>query len=175
MGRTRRPCTSFIDAARTPARIGGVLVDPARGIYRAFEKHVPWRTRHWFRSRKQPIMQYEMLGVHVALSSWREWLAGRRVIFWVDNRAAERIFVRGSARAPDANLLASWFWQRCAIDRVRPEIFRVASSSNCADGPSRGDWSLLGPGFERDRVMMPPELDPVVPRSEVEALIWGAA
>ena len=93
----------------------------------------------------------------------------------MDNRAAEHVLIRGSARPADANLLAHWFWLRCAVQGVRPEVYRVASKSNIADGPSRGDWSGLGPEFVPDTVELPPELGSPSQRSQLEALFSGDA
>ena len=131
--------------------------------------------RRWLHSRRQPIVLYEFFAVHTELAAWGDRLAGRRVIFWIDNRTAERILIRGSARPADPNVLVSWFWQRCALLRIRPEIYRVASSSNISDGPSRGDWSNLGPEVVPGRVDLPPEMMRPCPRTELEAIVWGVA
>ena len=117
-------------------------------------------------------MGYEALVVHTALVAWVHLLRGRRV-FRVDNTSAQGVFVKGVSRTPDMNVLAGWFWQRCALAGIIPRICRVSSASNIADGPSRQRWGLLG-AFTKEVVAPAPEVSYRFPRAILEALVWGA-
>ena len=120
-------------------------------------------------------MGYEALAVHTALTAWEPLLRERRVVFWVDNSSAEGAFVKGSNRAADINLLSGWFWQRCALAQIRPQVLRVSSASNIADGPSRGQWSLLSAFACDGDVLLPQEVHDWYPRDFLEAVVWGSS
>ena len=87
--------------------------------------------------------QLEILACPLALSTWAETLAGRRVLLFVDNDAAAACLVRGYSPKADSSALVGSFWLLASRTRAEIYIDRVESKSNIADGPSRLDFSLL--------------------------------
>ena len=151
-----------------------MLVDPATASYWAFGAPVPPPVQRFFARRKQQIGGLELLGVHTAISTWAPWLAGRKVIFWVDNRGAEAQLRRGAARRGwDHNLLVGYFWQRVAGLHADVTLERVCSKSNISDGPSRDRWESIGAECVEDLPMWPEEISERAPMGHLEGVVWG--
>ena len=84
-----------------------------------------------------------MLSVALALSTWKDRLAGRAVRVYSDNTVAEYAFKRGSAASPDHDALVHWFWYIVYELRLTIHIDRVPTECNIADLPSREEYWLL--------------------------------
>ena len=94
-------------------------------------------------SSKQVIGQAELYPVLVAKKCWAPRLAGRRVIFFIDNDSARFALIRMfSPVSASRDIL----WQVAHVDmmsRAASWYARVASASNPADGPSCLDFALV--------------------------------
>jgi hypothetical protein len=133
----------YADAAGAPPRLAAVLLHD--GELHFCQCDVPERLARQFVHRDDAqIMGLEMLALALGLSSFGGWLQGRRILLWSDNKGAELVTRKGSARRFDHTCLAHSLWT-CLV-RLKAEAFvrRVPSAFNIADGPSRGDVSLLG-------------------------------
>ena len=63
-----------------------MLYDPESGRREFFAYRVPSDlVKRWLSDRSQIINQVELHPISVASSHWKDILAGRDVIFWVDN------------------------------------------------------------------------------------------
>jgi len=79
----------------------------------------------------------------VSLDTWPELVEDAESVHFVDNDAAAAALVAGySASAPQAEIVGGYH-QRAAKGRSLIFIDRVESKSNLADGPTRGDVSLV--------------------------------
>ena len=65
------------------------------------------------------------------------------MIIFVDNDAARAAAVRGETKSFASARIVTELWELVAEHGMYPWVDRVASKANPADGPSRGDWSLM--------------------------------
>ena len=101
----------------------------------------------------------------------RTRLAGRRVIYFIDNEAARHSILKGTSGKDSMQRLAAAFH---AVDLLHPSIAgveRVPSESNPADAPSRGKASecakTLG-GTYAGKMCMPEEVQQAIKSSLVQ-------
>ena len=102
--------------------------------------------RQWTRvlaGRKTQINAYEQAAVLVALGTFANTLAGKRVVFFIDSNAALGTIVKGHSRRGDFNLYAGTIWHILALNNITPYFLRVPSKKNPADAPSRGSVTAL--------------------------------
>ena len=118
--------------------VGGVMFAPS-GRCEAFEMRVPEQVARRWPSGKagQSIGQAELYPVAVAKATWRQYIEGRQVIYFIDNDSARFALIRHySPHEASADII----WQAAAMDieaRSSSWYARVASASNVADAPSR--------------------------------------
>ena len=94
--------------------------------------------KHWEDlGTKHPVYLAEILPLAVAAATWQNRLAGRRVLFFLDNEAARSAAIRGFTMHRAAATLVSGLW--AAITKASADAWfaHVPSSSNPADRPSR--------------------------------------
>jgi hypothetical protein len=124
--------------------IGAVLLDPAGAPPRAFASTAPEALCDHLRCSAQTIIEpLETYAALVALASL-PGLDDALVTLYVDNTGTEAALCAGAADNAATNLFAGAVWDICARRGIGLWVERVASDSNCADLPSRGD-SDLGP------------------------------
>ena len=144
-----RPVIMFTDGAvetndsgSVEATIGGVLI--CDGKVQMFGNKVDDSLlSDWLTELNHPVGLTEMYAVVVALGLWKEVIAGRRVICFCDNWTAIDVFVKSSSPI-------RW-WRRLllALEKIDENLncllwmARVASPSNVADPPSRGQWDQV--------------------------------
>ena len=88
---------------------------------------------------KLPISVLEALAVLSSLWRFPRRLAGRRVLFFIDNLTAFHVLRRGrSRRSVLLGCIANVFWARSFDLGVSPVFLWVPSRFNPADPPSRG-------------------------------------
>jgi hypothetical protein len=125
--------------------LGAVLVDPVVGLYQYFGKMIgdalikDWRSS----GKTQVICQAELLAVPIALATWIGAIRGRDVLVFIDNDPAREALIRGSSVASESSRYVHGCRLLCAGAGVAPWYARVASPSNIADLPSRGNFELL--------------------------------
>ena len=123
--------------------VGAVMWDPLGRSLEFCRSAIPRAEVSRWLPRKQPIMLVELFAAPMALETWAETVRGRNVLLYVDNNSALSALVKGYTPKVDSAKIVSQFWLTAA--RVRCGIWaeRVESKSNIADGPSRGDVTLM--------------------------------
>ena len=134
------PCLVFLDGAcEEETSVGAVLINP-RGENQIFGGVVDratvesWKTKL---TQEQVIGQAELVPLLMARLTWEKALAGRRVIFFMDNESARICAIRSySPVLPSLEIV-----MRCIgydyIHEVSAWYARVPTCCNVADGPSR--------------------------------------
>ena len=137
---TEKPILVFVDGAcEAETSVGGVLLEEGRpalcfGAVVGTETSDSWKTRS---TQTQVIGQAELFPLIVARLTWKERLANRRVIYFIDNESARIAMIR--AYSP---VLASLkLIMQCVcwdLDNSSTAWYaRVPTACNPADGPSR--------------------------------------
>ena len=140
------PLYIFTDASFSPESsdwpggLGGVLVDHVGNYISAFSFQLRPSdlTLLGYPAKSTVIFEAEMLALLVALVLWKKHLRNHPVVMYVDNNSTRDVCISGSARtSPGKELIEK-------ILKLEDELSliawyaRVPSSSNIADGPSRG-------------------------------------
>ena len=157
------PAVIFTDGAYEPgceqeafagtASIGGVLyyLDGSGYSCRAFGCILPQQlVVSWSKSGKKHLIgQTELYAVVIARFIWAKYIDDSRCIFFIDHGGVMSVCIKGNAKDVSWRALLLKM-EEC--DEQSPVIgwfTRVPSSSNIADGPSRGNFDELD-GFVRD-------------------------
>ena len=168
------PVMVFTDGAYEPdgdshlGSAGLVLVDRVSGISRVCQVSVPLSLcNHWRRfGARQIILYLELWPILVFLSRCASDFVKRRMIFYIDNNAVRDALIKGSSPVCDLFgmlSLCSYFISRSHLSAW---FTRVASLSNPADAPSRGEEGMIANQLEAELV------NPLEPSSElVDSLI----
>eukprot|EP00435_Cladocopium_sp_Y103_P018620 s4516_g4.t1 len=122
---------------------GALLVDPVDSTSFFFGDHVPQTfTKVWARhGKRQVICQAEMFPVLVAKCTWRDRLAFRSILWFMDNESARMAFVRNFSPVID-NFFLLQVNSKFDVDlQSRNWYSRVPSKSNPSDDASRLDFS----------------------------------
>ena len=144
------------DAARLHQRIdvatagvGGILFDPSAKSIFYFSWRLPDEVVARFPADSNPIHQLEILPVLIALKLWPEAFAGRSLISFIDNEGAKCSLINGGSGTDVANRIVSVIDECFSDAATRVWFERVASKSNPADAPSRGEVPLGVPGWQQ--------------------------
>ena len=140
-GCDKPPVIVFTDGAceEDGTTVGGVLYVPGRapecfGAKLSEETTAVWKTKL---DQTQVIGQAEIFPLLIARLTWGERLAGRRVIYFVDNESARIGLVRAySPVLPSLSIILSCLHWDYAHNS-QGWYARVPSYSNISDGPSR--------------------------------------
>ena len=94
--------------------------------------------------RKTQIVAFELFAALVALVALcPDRLRGCRVIHFIDNTAVLACIIRGFSRERDlADVVGRLWFDALGLD-IKYEAHFVATKCNLADGPSRGDITLM--------------------------------
>ena len=105
------------------------------------------------------------------LETFRKELQGALVLAFIDNDGVRSAIQHGGGGAPEVNAMVGNLWLECAKDQIGLYAARVETHANIADGPSRGDFSLVARLGARARVAkFPPWAHRVwVPRPHMDA------
>ena len=96
----------------------------------------------WMDSGKRHLIgPVELYAVALARSHWRDVMADRKVVFYVDNMGALHSLIRGSSADPIWREILLSMEEQDLQTPCCPWFSRVPSPSNISDGPSRGKWS----------------------------------
>ena len=137
--------------------IGGILFSSLSGPTRFFACEVPATlAERWQSDMMHIIGPVETYAVAVARCVWDFALRGCRCVYYIDNYGALDAFIKGfSSNAYMSDILLS-FEQRELSGPSWPWFTRVPSESNCADDPSRAQFShLVRLGVLRDKGSCP--------------------
>ena len=93
-------------------------------------------------SNRKKVFEGELLPYLVGLSLLPQVFEGRDVLVFIDNEAARKTFVKAFTRSDEGALILDSVLPLEEDLDVRSYFCRVPTSSNPADGPSRGDFSL---------------------------------
>ena len=96
-----------------------------------------------FTPRTQYITQLEVLAALVVYMSVPSWLAGRRVLHFIDNQGALSNLISCSSKDLDCAWMVHDFAIRAARLSCGVWFDYVRSKANLADLPSRGEFALL--------------------------------
>ena len=155
------PCRLFVDAASTPARVAAVLFKGADIWYTDGAPCEQLVSQLLDRNDKQitSLVRFllcpgtfacsllalvqEIIAIMVALSTFSHVLQGEKVVLYSDNKGAEAITSKGSARAFDHNALVHEIWSHAFLNSIHLWIERVPSKFNISDSPSRFRYKIL--------------------------------
>ena len=153
------------------AGVGAVVIDDHRGDAWYLQDEVPNNLRSAWGTRLGNIIgPVEALAVLWVRFSMADRLLGRRVIFFVDNESVRVSLIAGRTTSRDVQNILN---ELAALEAAKPAFpwyARVPSSSNLADGPSRGSCEHVVdalPYAQRLHVSLPLDL--------VERLVKGLA
>ncbi len=138
-GEARAPVIVFTDGEGR-GFIGGVLLlREDGGSVTAFTSRISARTERRLKPRQNQIALIELLAVLTAVEVFRYEITGRDLLLFVDNTVAEACIRNGYMRrdSRDACELVSALWTRFQQWGINVWVYRVPSSKNIADGPSR--------------------------------------
>ena len=131
---------------------GAVLYDPETGASLMFGDNVPeqWVASWKAQGKKQLICQAEIFPILVAKTTWGSVLAGRAVLWFVDNNSALAAVIRSFSPVVE-NFELLLINARLDVKLQSLNWYsRVPSKSNLSDGPSRLDFNeLAANGFCR--------------------------
>lgn len=138
----RLPVLIFTDGSWEGERagLGLVFYDRANGFQCVMAGFVPdVIIKHWKGAvGEQLISQIELYALVATKWLFAERLCNRRTIFWVDNESARYSLIKGVSPSWTMQRLTRLFYDLDLRYPVHTWIERVPSSSNPADGPSRG-------------------------------------
>ena len=120
--------------------LGGVLVSPAGHFASAFSFCLSASdlSKLGYPSKKTIIFEADLLAVIVSFVLWQRVLKGRPCVAYVDNNGTRDVCISGSARTSPGKELVEKLLAVEDSAGVVSWFARVPSSSNVADGPSRG-------------------------------------
>eukprot|EP00435_Cladocopium_sp_Y103_P016841 s3633_g4.t1 len=124
--------------------IGGVLVAPNHRIVHHFGCQAPKDVMSFllqFSSR--PIHELEMIPILVSFHLWGRLIQGSQVVHYIDNESVRLALLRGSGETTVARFVAGKIMDFEYFFGTKSWYARVASTSNIADPPSRGDFCAL--------------------------------
>ena len=138
----------FTDGAcegdETVGSVGGVLIAPNHRIVHHFSAVAPEGVMKALLSHsRHPIHELEMIPVLITFLLWGRLIEGAQVVHYIDNESVRLALLKGSGETPTARRVADEIMQAEYTLQTKSWYARVASASNIADEPSRGDTERL--------------------------------
>ena len=93
--------------------------------------------------KQQLVYECELLPYLISLQLWASYVKGTNLLTFIDNDAARASLAKSFTRKEEG---ARIVYDAVSIEEsldVQAFFCRVPTSSNIADGPSRGDFSLI--------------------------------
>ncbi|CAE7270056.1 SLC24A2 [Symbiodinium sp. CCMP2592] len=138
-----QPVLIFTDAAyeKDVATFGVVVLDPFTSSKLVAGGRIPKTLVKFWKldSPEQVIAQAEAFAVVLAREAFRNFIHGRRTIYFIDNEGAREVLIKGASKSRTLLLLGARFFEMENLDQSLTWLERVPSASNVADGPSRGE------------------------------------
>ena len=134
--------------------IGGVLINEWGYASHFFSGVVPRDIMEkLLQFSSHPIFELELLPVLVSIYIWRELISYKHCVIYVDNEAAQGALIKASSDSPSGAAIVSAFTSLEMDMQLKVWIARVPTSSNIADGPSRGDCDdLIARNLHRNEI-----------------------
>ena len=92
---------------------------------------------------RHPIHELEMIPVLISLFLWGRLVGGAQVVHYIDNESVRLALLKGSGETFIARKVADEIIRTEYALQTKSWYARVASTSNIADEPSRGDTERL--------------------------------
>lgn len=126
-------------------KCGAVLHEPSSKATEFWGLQIPDKQINEWNSlgSSHAIAQSELYPVAVSLQTWKEKLNGKFVILFVDNNAVLDSLIKGNTGCLASLDLLSSVCKQILVSQCILWVTRVPSASNIADGPSRGDYSIV--------------------------------
>ena len=141
------------DAKDLVCGLGAVLYDEFTGNHRFFSCALDEEQRAMLgeRSKKQIIFEAETFCAVLAYLVWSDHLNLRNSFLYVDNEGTKYCLMKGASDNEMVDAICAVFAELEMWMQANCWLARVASFSNIADKPSRGDTrELLDSGFSDD-------------------------
>ena len=135
-------CLRALLLAGSPARIAAIAWVDGRVFYTDCEPPSSIVDRWADRADKQ-IMGLELLSIALALSTFEDKCAKRKVVIHSDNRGAECCLRKGVAKHEDHCALVNAIWTQALERGMQIWVVRIDTHDNWADSPSRREYSAL--------------------------------
>ena len=124
--------------------VGGVLVSPNMRVAHHFGATAPvWIMEKLLACSQHPIHELEMIPVLLSFLLWGKLVSGAQVVHYIDNESVRLALLRGSGETPVARRVAEQIMAAEYSLQTKSWYARVASASNIADDPSRGNFKHL--------------------------------
>ncbi len=128
------------EAADRTGGVGGVIMSPDGRLVGHFASSVPESfMKRLLEERENPIYELEIIPVFLATDIWCSLITSSQVVFYLDNDAARAGLIRMRGATEAAEVVLNEKAKLEVTFSYRPWYGRVPTSSNIADGPSRGD------------------------------------
>ena len=124
--------------------VGGVLVAPNGRVVHHFGSVAPqWVMDQLLVHSRHPIHELEMIPVLLAIRLWERFIRGAQVVHYIDNESVRLALLKSSGETLVARQIAHQIMSAEYSLQTKAWYARVASASNIADDPSRGNCDLL--------------------------------
>ena len=124
--------------------VGGVLVAPNGKLAHHFGSVAPqWVMDKLLEHSRHPIHELEMIPVLLAVRLWEKFIHGAQLIHYIDNESVRLALLKGAGETSAARQIAHQIMSAEYSLQTKTWYARVASASNIADDPSRGDCDFL--------------------------------
>ena len=177
---SQRPLIGATDAFQDEARpLGGLgiwLYDPeTEEMWYAAASAPAWLLALLRRlQRKQTyIAQYELFAELCLYATCGDMIRGRALHHFVDNKSAVAGSISGYSSKPDSARVLDMLTTRIMRLACQPWFGFVYSEDNISDGPSRGDFKLMGWLGARRLTLVRPSLGAVISGIEGTTPGWA--
>jgi hypothetical protein len=156
---TERPTVVFTDGAVERGgdlvTCGAVLFSPRLSAPSFFGIEVPFQVRRgWMlHGTTHVVAQAELLPLVLARETWKHLLGNAWVLYFIDNESVKAALVKGNTAAVASFELLSCAARQDMEAKSMSWYARVPSPSNCADGPSRLDFTEMRTVFDAGQVV----------------------
>ena len=154
------PVVVFTDAAidNEVGMCAGVLCDTHLNIKMFFSVKIPNKLlENWKADGAEVVIHHaEILPVYLVCYFWRNHIASRRVLFFIDNQSSKFALIKGYSSVPKAPAVIHALNEIIFHVHAVPWFAWVPTRSNIADAPSRNDDKfLLSVGFSKSEAFVP--------------------
>ena len=145
--------------------LAAVLIMASGGAYTVVEASAEM-VEEWLRhvTSEQRINECESIAALLGLATFIHHLQDVDVLHFVDSSAAQGVLIKGYSSSRTLSAVTSAYWTLAGKCRAMVWVGRVPSKLNVADGPTRGDYSVVQ---AHGWAWVPPEMPEVGPWSSL--------